>query len=170
MLLDDVARDGEPKAGATCLTTNTGPVDLVEPFEDPGLRRPRDPDPVIGDGADERPRSSATETVTSPPSGLNFTALWSRLTKTCAEPGCVAEDGWAGARHIDPERHALAVGEEPQPFGRLGRDLAHITRSTAEGPAALDPRQVEQLADHLDQVAGLDFDLSDPVAHLGRDR
>ena len=37
-------------------------------------------------------------------------------------------------------------------------------------PAALDPRQVEQLVDHLDEVVRLDLDLADPVAHPGRDR
>ena len=36
--------------------------------------------------------------------------------------------------------------------------------------AALDPRQVEELVDHLDEVARLDLDLADPVAHPRRDR
>ena len=35
-------------------------------------------------------------------------------------------------------------------------------------PAALDPGEVEQLGDHLGDVAGLDLELADPLAHLRR--
>ena len=85
------------------------------------------------------------------------------------EPRLVAADRRQLAGDVDPQRDALPVGEESQALGRFGRDLAHVDEvDRPDRPAALDPRQVQQLADHLDQVAGLDLDLADPIAHLGR--
>ena len=111
-----------------------------------------------------------TETRTSPPSGLNLTALWSRLTKTCPSRCSSPWTGGDGGRHIDHEGDPLAIGEQPQPLDRFGRDLSEVEQvEDAERAAALDPRQVEQLVDHLDEVARLDLDLADPIAHPGRD-
>ena len=72
-------------------------------------------------------------------------------------------------RDVHAQRHALAVGEQAQALGRLDRGARQIdVLERPEAAAALDPGQVQQLADHLDEVAGLDLDLADPVAHLGR--
>ena len=85
-----------------------------------------------------------------------------------AEPGRVAADRRQAVGRLDPERDALAIGEQPQPLRRLRREPTHVQAvDEREGAAALDARQVEQLVDHLDEVAGLDLDLADPVAHLG---
>ena len=173
MLFDDVAGDRQAEPGPAGLAADPRPVDLVEALEDPRLGRPRDADAVIGHGADDPPPSrDATATVTSPPSGLNLTALWSRLTKT-----------WP--RRAASPRTRRQVGRRPRPAGstpwrsakRRSRSVESVairprsTRSTTRiVAAALDPGQVEQLADHLDEVAGLDLDLADPVAHLRRDR
>ena len=81
----------------------------------------------------------------------------------------VAADGREVRGDVHAEGHALAVGEEAKAFRRLGRQPAQIhVLERAEAAAALDPRQVQQFADHLDEVAGLHLDLADPVAHLGR--
>ena len=87
------------------------------------------------------------------------------------EPLLVAPDGGDRAGHdrpagVTPWRSANSRSRSD----RFGRDLAEVEQvEDAERAAALDPRQVEQLVDHLDEVAGLDLDLADPVAHPGRD-
>ena len=109
--------------------------------------------------------------MTSPPSGLNFTALWSRLTRTWPSRSRVAADRRDGLGDVD------AAGRRPgaRRTGAGARSTRSATRpmssrsTTPSVAAALDPRQVEQLADHLDEVAGLDLDLVDPVAHPRRD-
>ena len=64
---------------------------------------------------------------------------------------------------------SLAFCEEAEPLGGLGDDSAQVdVVEEDQRAAALDPGEVEQLVDHLDEVAGLDLDLRDPVAHLGR--
>ena len=54
------------------------------------------------------------------------------------------------------KRSRSAVGRQPREVDAVDE---------LERAAALDARQVEQLVDHLDEVAGLDLDLADPVAH-----
>ena len=77
-----------------------------------------------------------------------------QVDEDLAEPLLVAADRRDRRRHVDHEGDALAVGEQPQPLGRFGRDLAEVEQvEDAERAAALDPRQVEQLVDHLDEVA-----------------
>ena len=77
--------------------------------------------------------------------------------------------GGSGCADLDPQGHALPIGEQPQPLGRVGRDLAEIEDlEGAERAPALDARQVEQLVDHLDEMSGLDLDLVDPVTHPRR--
>ena len=86
------------------------------------------------------------------------------------EPGRIAADGGQAVGRVDVESHALAVREQAQPLGRLAGEAPHVQAvDQVQRPAALDPRQVQQLVDHLDEVAGLDLDLADPVAHLGRE-
>ena len=128
VLLDDVARDGQPEPGpAARLAAEARPVDLVEPLEDPGLGGPRDADAMVLD-ATSRPRrpSSRTGPTTSPPSGLNLTALWTRLTTTWPSRAASPRTGGRPGAISTREGDALAIGEQPQPLGRLGRELAHV--------------------------------------------
>ena len=83
VLLDDVAGDGQAEPGPAGLAPDPRPVHLVEALEDPGLGGPRDADAVVGDrGHDASGHRPGPRPSTSPPSGLNLTALWSRLTRT----------------------------------------------------------------------------------------
>ena len=163
VLLDDVAGDGQPEArrrpprratapGRPCRTARRR-----APGRPAGCR-PRGPRRLTTSSR----RRAATRTVTSPPSGLNLTALWTQVDEDLAEPRPVAADRRQVAGRPRCEGHALAFGEQPQPLGRLGRerDPCRAVVEHASVPAALDPGQVEQLVDHLDEVAGLDLDLA----------
>ncbi len=87
-----------------------------------------------------------------------------------AEPRLIAPDRWNTLRDIDHETETLALGEDPEPLGRVARNTSQINVvEQDERTATLDPGEIEQLVDHLDEVTGLDFDLADPVAHAGRD-
>ena len=78
-----------------------------------------------------------------------------------AEPRLVAADRRQVVRDVDDEAQALALGEEPEPLGGLARRPAQVdVVEQDERAAALDPGEVEQLVDHLDEVAGLDLDLA----------
>ncbi len=157
---------------ARAAAPDPGPVDLVEALEDALLRAARDADPVVLDRHDHGRASPAasTRTATSPPSGLNFTALWTRLTITWpSRSSAPRTGGHARVGDIDAELDALALGEQAQPVGRGGRQAAQVDLIEEEHrPARLDPGEVEQLADHLDEVAGLDLDPADPIAHPRR--
>ena len=129
------------------------------------------PDPVVAHRCERHRRPRArTATPTSPPSGLNFTALWTRLTNTwpsrASSPRIVRQAG----RDIDGDGDALALGEQPQPLRRASASRPRSTSSSSRSwRAALDPREVQQLVDHLDEVARLHLDLRDPLAHPLRD-
>ena len=91
--LDDVAGDRQPEARSRRPPRSAGTVDLVEALEDPRPVGLRDPDAVVRDRRhDLRRRPRRTRDPTSPPSGLNLTALWTRLTNDLAEPRLVAAD------------------------------------------------------------------------------
>ena len=118
-----------------------------------------------------RPRARARRTI-SPPLGLNLTALWSRLTSTwprrASSPRMLGRSSGTSTRSVTPwrsansRRRSVDCGREPARGRRRRQRELDVT--------ALDPRQVEQLVDHLDEVARLDVDLADPVAHLGGTR
>ena len=81
----------------------------------------------------------------------------------------VRPDAWQIGLDLDVQRDALALREQPQPLGRAGGEPAQVDiLGHRERCAGLDPRQVEQLVDHLHEMAHLDLDLADPVAHLRR--
>ena len=113
--------------------------------------------------------SGRTLTRTSPPSGLNLIALWTRLTNTwpsrASSPRTIGTPGSI----VDDERDGVAVGEQAEPLDRALREAAEVdVVAQHELAAALDAREIQQLADHLDEVAGLDLDLDDPLPHPGR--
>ena len=123
-------------------------------------------------GGDRRSAGSRrTPTRTSRPDGLNLTALWTRFAKTwasrAASPRTGGRSGSTSTRSVTPwrsangrRRSADSVGDPPEV------DVVEVELAAA----ALDPGQVEQLGDHLGNVAGFDLELADPLAHLRRHR
>ncbi len=86
-----------------------------------------------------------------------------------AEPRLVTAYRRHPTRNVDDEAQPLALGEQPQPLGRVRRHSPEIDIvEQDEWPAALDPGEGEQLVDHLDEMPGLDLDLADPIAHPRR--
>ncbi len=74
-------------------------------------------------------------------------------------------------RGLDLQGHALALGEETEPVGRGGREAPEV--DVVEGhrrDPGLDPREVQELVDHLDEVPGLDLDLRHALRGLRRQR
>ena len=100
------------------------------------------------------------QTVTADSGGENLSALCSRFTRTWPSRSSSPRTYGRSRRDIRLEADPLAVGEGPQPLDRAFDHLAdaHV-RKVQLGGAAFDAREVEQLVDHLDQVAGLDIDL-----------
>ena len=65
--------------------------------------------------------------------------------------------------------HALALGVDAQPGDRLVDDARQVNVVVAHRRVALlDLGQVEQLVDHLHEMARLDIDLGDRLAHARR--
>ena len=170
VLLDDVAGDGQAEPRPAGLAADPRPVHLVEPFEDARLGGLRDADPMVGHRHDDVRRRRADRDVDLAAVRAELHGVVEQVDEDLAEAVAVAADRRDRLGDIDAEGHALAIGEQAQALGRVDRDPADVEQvDDAEGAAALDPRQVEQLVDHLDEVAGLDLDLVDPVAHPGRD-
>ena len=98
-------------------------VGLVEALEDRAARSAfAMPIPwSVTETRRRRRRRAARATRTSPPSGLNLTALWTRLTNTwpsrASSPRIVRHAGL----DVDGERDALALGEQPEPLRRRPR-------------------------------------------------
>ena len=91
------------------------------------------------------------------------------MTRTWPSRSGSPRTGADRRRGLHAKGHALPLGEQAQPFGRFGRGASEVDiLERPQAAAAFDPGEIEQFADHLDQVAGLHFDLADPVAHLGR--
>ena len=89
---------------------------------------------------------------------------------TCPSRSSAPRTGGTAVGHVGPELDALALGEQPQPLDGGDGETSEIDLvEHHQRTARLDPRQVEQLLDHLDEVIGLDLDLADPVAHPRRD-
>ena len=161
-----------------------GPGRPCRTLEDPGLGRLRDADPVVLDG--ERPRRRTHERSPGPrrrpPSRtdrstssavrrLNFTALWTRLTRTWPSRSSSPRTGGTCGATSTTSRSPCRSANSRSRSAAVRRDPAEVdVVEQDERPAALDPGEVEQLVDHLDEVAGLDLDLADPVAHPRRDR
>ena len=97
-------------------------------------------------------------------------ALWTRLTTTwprrASSPRTVGRSGSASVTSVTPLRSANGRRRSAEAAARLG-DI-HVVPE-AEPRAALDPGEVQHLVDHLDDVARLDLDERDALAHPGRD-
>ncbi len=113
MLFDNVPRDRQAEPGPTGrLHAHPCPVDLVEPFEDPRLRGPRDADPMIVHG-----RNQLAVRGTNP--DHDIAAARAELDRVVEEvdehlpEACLVTPGMREPwRDIDPQRHALALREE----------------------------------------------------------
>ena len=169
MLFDDVPGDRQAQAGPAGLAADPRPIHLVEPLEQAVLGGLRDADPMVRHRDHDRLAGLAHQDRDVAAIRAELDRVVDEVDEHLAETFGVAADRADRRRDVDLQGHALAVGEQAQPLGRLdggAREVDVLER--AEAAAALDPREVEQLADHLDEVAGLDLDLGDPVAHLGR--
>ena len=78
---DDAARQRESEAGALLLGRTT--TALLEGLEDPLAILGGDADPGVGDGTSTSAPDRDAATATVPPSGVNLTALDTRLSTTC---------------------------------------------------------------------------------------
>ena len=88
-----------------------------------------------------------------------------------ADPRLVAAERRQAVRDVDDEPEALALREEPEALDGFADDAPEVdVVEQDERPATLDPGEIEQLVDHLDEMPGLDLDLGDPVAHLRPER
>src|SRR3954470_5280145 len=169
VLLDDVARDRQAESRAARPAPEARPVDLVEPLEDPGLGGARDAHPVVGHGHDDIG-------CRGPGGHDDLAALHAELHGVVEEVDddlpeavLVAPDVPEVVFDLDVEDDSLAFCEQPQALGRVDRDPADIDEvDDTERRATLDAGKVEKLRDHLDEVARLDLDLADPIAHAGR--
>ena len=146
--LDDVAGDRQSKPRSAAADAH--PVDLVEPLEDPALVGLRDADAVVLD----RQRDLVADAPNRDPDlGVAVVARAVRVLRVepelqgvveevdddLAEPRLVAANRRHRLADVDDEPEALAIGEEPQSVGRLGRRPARGRRRRA-GPAGRRPR------------------------------
>src|SRR6476646_9244149 len=170
VLLQDVPRDRQAQAGAAA--PDAGPVDLVEALEDPALVGFRDADPLVGDRDDDLAVvSPGPDRHVAAAVGAELHRVVEEVDDDLADPSLIAPDPGQAIRDVDDEPQALPLREEPETLRGLRCDPAEVdVVDQHERPTALDPGKVEQLVDHLDEMAGLDLDLRDPVAHLERHR
>ncbi len=166
--LDHVPGDGQAEARAAA--THAGAVGLVEPLEDAGPVGLRDPDPVVahGDGDDVALLPDADHDLAA--LGAELHGVVDEVDEHLAEAVLVAADERDARRDLDGDRDALALREQPQPLRRGLRETAEVDVLVhAQLRAALDPGEVEQLVDHLDEMARLHLHLRDPLLHPLRD-
>ncbi len=85
-----------------------------------------------------------------------------------AETSLVAAHGGQIRLCLGDERDAAALGEETEALGGRGGELreVHVVPEVELG-AALHPREVQHLVDHLRDVARLHLDQRDSLAHPG---
>ena len=105
--LDDPPRQGEPEPGA--LGLRGAAAALLEGLEDPLPVRLGDADARVGDRhhAPRRPRPRPGRS-TVPPSGVNFTALLSRLSSTCLNRSSSAVTSPTPGRRSSTQRRCRA--------------------------------------------------------------
>ena len=163
--LHDVARDREAEARAAAPDARA--VRLVEALEDARPVRPGDADAVV---LDRRPppcrRSRATATRTSPPSGLNLTALWTRLTNTwprrASSPRTCGRSGSTSTHERDaPGARRTAAGAPTDDVGERA-EVDVVLEAQLGLPPSIRARSSSSLT-ICDEVAGLHLDLGDPL-------
>ena len=152
------------------LGAKPGSIDLVETLEDAVAGRPRDADPVVFDRRLDLVRRRRRPDRDLATVRAELDRVVHEVHDDLPEAGGVAPHPWQARRRVEPECHPLAFREEAQALGGIRGETAHVDIvGHLQRAAALDPAEVEELVDHLDQVPGLDLDLGDALAHLGRD-
>ena len=168
--LGDVARDGQAQ-------TRSRRGRAGGPGRPCRSARRRDPGPSAGcpcRGRSRRPRprraARRVVTVTAPPSGENLMALWSRFMSSWSRRSSSPRTGGRSSGTSSHEDDALALREGAQAVQRRGDERRQEDLVAADRRGRLlDARQVEQLVDHLDEVAGLDVDGGDALADARRE-
>ena len=164
---DDVARDREAESRAAA--PDARPVGLVEALEDALLVRLRDARPVVDDRGDDLAAGGPHRDPHLAAVGAELDRVVDEVDEDLAEARLVGADRREPGRDVDHQRDRVALGEQPQPLDGALREPAEIdVVRQRQLAAALDPGEVEELADHLDEVPGLDLDLRDPLAHPRR--
>ncbi len=159
-----------PRPGPAGLATDAGPVHLVEPLEDAGLGGPRDADAVVGHGHDDLVGDRIDRDANLAAVGAELHRVVEQVDQDLSEPVLVPVDCRQWRAHVGRQGHPLALGEQAQPpDGRRGQRTEVDRLERSQRSPTLDAGQVEQLADHLDEMPGLDLDVVDPFAHPPRD-
>ena len=150
---------------------NACTIDLVEALEEPRLGGLRDTGPVIRDRGDDPIGVASNGDRDVTPVRAELDGVVDQVHEHLAEALAVPADRRDVIAGIDDEVDALPLGEQSKSLCRMCREPAEVDVVHEDEPAtAFDTAQFEQLIDHLDEVAGLDLDLADPVAHPRRDR
>src|SRR5439155_21612990 len=151
-------------------TTYSRLVDLVEAIEHAVDLLPPDADPVVLDRQHDRVPVAPRPHDDGFALAGELDGVVEQVDEQLAKALLVAADRRQVARDGTLERHPLAIREQPDPVDRAPDDRADVDRVEVERHRALlDRGQIEQLVDHLDEMARLDVDLQDPVAHTGRE-
>src|SRR5215218_11415321 len=159
---DDVARDGQAETGAAA--ADAGAVDLVEALEDAGTVRLGDADAVIRDRRSCGISFASDGDTDLPAVGAELHRVVDEVDEHLLEALLVSANRRHAGLDLDGNRDALPVGEQPQPLGGCLREPPEIhVVMQPQLAAALDPREIQQLAGHLDEVTRLDLDLRDPL-------
>ena len=174
--LDQLARDGEPEAGAAEAPRHRS-VGLLEGAEQAVQRGLLDADPGVDHLDPHRRRSRrATSRVerrsVTPPALVNLTALPSRLISTCRSR--------CGSPSSGRQRHARQIGAQGQALARRRRRddrqrlLEHVGQLEGDALhvqlAGLDLREVEDVVDDVHQVLGRLVDDGRALELLGAER
>ena len=165
-----MSRDRQPEACAASADPRT--IGLVETLEDARQIAPCNADAVIGDrgfeaavacGADGNGHLAAVE--------AELHRVMKEVREHLAEPAPVAADPRHDRRDVERQPHALPLGERSEALDGIGGDGAEVDVVKEERRfAAFDAAEVQQLVNHLADVAGFDAQLGDPIAHPGRQR
>ncbi len=108
----------------------------------------------------------STRSSTRPPSGVNFTALPTRLSRSCTDAAAIALDADRPVAR-EEERHALAIRAGMRLVERVGRDRLEVGVLDAEHEAArLEARGEQQVVDESQQPVGAARDDLDVAAPL----
>jgi hypothetical protein len=128
---------------------------------------------VIGDRRDHLPVAmlDVHADVTEPPLvvGPELEGVVDEVDDDLSDPGFVATHARQPLGDIGREVDLLAIGEQPQSLYGLDDHPTevHVVQQDKRA-ATLDSSEVEELVDHLHEMARLDLDLRDAVAHLRR--
>ena len=111
-----------------------------------------------------------TATRTSPAVRAELDGVVDEVDHDLAEASLVAAHGGNARLGLGHERHAAALREQAEAFGRGDGEArqVHVIPEAQLG-AALHPGEVQHLVDHLGDVARLHLDQRDALAHPGRD-